>query len=193
MWGLSEIIHDNNIRNRVKLKVSTSGSVMISSWQTEDTQNPKPRLCCSVAVEAWHQCNRKWTSTSLFFLSSGGAVPVNEAVGLGGVEASQPSHALPVPFVRARLSPSPAVKGRIVAPAASLVLMSPDANLTHGWSLNNHFLYSSLNPSPFSFFYFLSLFLSFLLSFIFFFFLNFSQRTLYIPSPQFPRQLMRYN
>lgn len=36
------------------------------------------------------------------------------------------------PFVRARLSPSPAVKGRIVAPAASLVLMSPDANLTHG-------------------------------------------------------------
>lgn len=36
------------------------------------------------------------------------------------------------PFVRARLSPSPALKGRIVAPAASLVLMSPDANLTHG-------------------------------------------------------------
>lgn len=51
----------------------------------------------------------------------------------GGVDGSQPSKPfLPWPFVRAHLSPSPAVKGRIVAPAASLVLMSPDANLTHG-------------------------------------------------------------
>lgn len=52
----------------------------------------------------------------------------------GGVDGSQPSKPFFSlgPFVRARLSPSPALKGRIVAPAASLVLMSPDANLTHG-------------------------------------------------------------
>ncbi len=144
-------------------------------------------------MEPWHKRSRKWTSTSLFLLSSGGAVPVNGAVGLRGVEASQPSHALSLfPFVRVRLSPSPAVKGRIVAPAASLVLMSPDANLTHGWSLNNHFLHPLFPTLPLLS---VSLSLSPLLmtSFFSFFFLSFFELMLYIPSPQFPRQLMRYN
>ena len=131
--------------------------------------------------------------------SSGGAVPVNGAVGLGGSggEPAPLTLSPSFPFVRARLSPSPAVKGRIVAPAASLVLMSPDANLTHGWSLNNHFLlHPLLSNSPHH-----HLLLLLLLFFFFFFLLSsslafsfsFFELMLYIPSPQFPRQLMRYN
>lgn len=72
------------------------------------------------------------------------------------------------PFVRARLSPSPAVKGRIVAPAASLVLMSPDANLTHGWSLNNHFLNPVFSDSPSPYFLMLPCFLFLKVLFILF-------------------------
>lgn len=143
---------------------------MISFWQTGDTKwsSLNPQFYQFVSMEPWHQRSRKWTSTSLFLLSSGGAVPVNGAVGQRGVEASQPSHALSLfPFVRVRLSPSPAVKGRIVAPAASLVLMSPDANLTHGWSLNNHFLQRFFSA------FFLSHYLSWFLPFSFSFFLSF--------------------
>lgn len=74
----------------------------------------------------------------------------------GWVEASQPLSPAPtLPFVIARLSPTPAGRRRIVDPeAASLVLMSPDANLTQGWSFTNQFLHSSLS---FSFFFPLSL------------------------------------
>lgn len=138
-------------------KCQHCGSVTISFWQTEDIKQSSlnPQFYQFVSMEHWHQRSRKWTSTSLFLLSSGGAVPVNGAVGLRGVEASQLSHALSLfPFVRVRLSPSPAVKGRIVAPAASLVLMSPDANLTHGWSLNNHFLHALFSTLPLLSFFF---------------------------------------
>ena len=96
------------------------------------------------------------------------------------------SCSLPLPFVRAGLSPSPAVKGRIVAPAAaSLVLMSPDANLTHGWSLNSHFFHRLFSA--------LFLSLLFLVISFFSFHLSFLELMLYVLSPQFPRQLMRYN
>lgn len=149
------------------------GSVMISFWQTGNIKRSclNPQFHRFVSIAPWHQRSRKWTSTSLFLLSSGGAVPVNGAVGLRGVEASQPSHALSLfPFVRVCLSPSPAVKGRIVAPAASLVLMSPDANLTHGCSLNNHFLYPFFLALPLRFLSFLLVFFhGFFLSFFLFF------------------------
>lgn len=147
-------------------KCQHCGSVVLSFWQTGDIKRSSlnPQFYRFASMELWHQRSRKWTSTSLFSLSSGGAVPVNGAVGLRGVEPSQPSHALP--FVRARLSPFPAVKGRIVAPAASLVLMSPDANLTHGWSLNNHFLHPLFSSLP------LLSFLRFLMSSLSFFSLS---------------------
>lgn len=161
-------------------KCQHCGTVVISFWQTGDIKprSLNPQFYRFVSMEPWHQRGRKWTSTSLFWLSSGGAVPVNGAVGLRGVEASQPSHALSLfPFVRACLSPSPAVKGRIVAPAAaSLVLMSPDANLTHGWSFNNHFLHPLFQPSPF----FHSFFLSCIFSWFLAFFLSFFELMLYI-------------